>query len=334
MADIQNFFANQDVQGTENDDVIDNYGEGALVHSFGGNDVIRNFYSTITTLQGNMGNDTIYNFREYTLINSGEGDDYVGNSASNVTICGGGDDDIFLLDKGLKNVRAYGDDGNDIIQSFSDLSTIDGGSGDDAVTNYYATNVVMCGGYGENTLTNYGENVTIFGGEDIDFISNYSSNVTVSGGSGDDSINSASDLIYISVEGGAGSDTIQSRSNWSTLDGGVGDDTLINYGDNCTITHGKSDGNDTITNYGRNLVVYFPDATFDDLVYFEGLPTNGNSIKFSDSSSIFVVGGVGYSDYASEHVLPDSAGQITYKFSDGGEYLYRGSGVISRKITT
>ena len=101
MASFSNRTQFAQVFGTNDADAIDNFGYGAGVYAFSGDDVIRNFYASNSTVQGYEGNDTIYNFSEHSVIDGGDDYDYIGNSAANVTILGGGGQILFCPTKTL-----------------------------------------------------------------------------------------------------------------------------------------------------------------------------------------------------------------------------------------
>lgn len=324
MANINNYVEYAQVFGTNDADNIDNFAQGAGVYAFGGDDLIRDFYASNSTVQGYEGNDTIYNFSEKSLLDGGNDNDYFGNSASNVTILGGAGNDTVMSDKNLVLVNIIGDEDNDVVTNFSNWTTVDGGNCDDSLTNYYAANVVMTGGNAKDTLMNYGENVTLNGGADEDYISNYSSNVTIHGGENSDSIYSAANLIYIGINGGSGNDSIRNYSNWSTLTGGEGNDSLTNHGlnvtvdagagndhihndaNNVTIVYRKNEGNDVIHNFGENVNVYLPNALFDDV-----FKVTENELIFSSSSSLYF-----------STSIEDSNADMIYTFGNGSQYVY------------
>ena len=101
MANISNTNPHTQVLGTNDADNIDNFGGGAMVAAYAGEDLIRNFYAPLSTVHGYNGNDTIYNLSDHAVITGDNGNDYIGNIASNVTIMGGADADTVLSDPNI-----------------------------------------------------------------------------------------------------------------------------------------------------------------------------------------------------------------------------------------
>ena len=181
------------------------------------------------TLLGNAGG---YKFKiegENVVFNGGEGDDSV--NASNASV-------LYKYSEG---------DGNDFIQGFNSMSTLQIGGGTGTYRKETVdADIILTVGEGKITLEGAAalENLNVSGDQIKDAISNSYSNSVVNGTSD--------------------GDTISNTGNNVTINAGAGDDTITNYGTAPSITAFSAghyvliladDGNDSIENSGANSVI-------------------------------------------------------------------------------
>lgn len=133
-----------------------------------------------------------------------------------------------------------------------------------AVIRNTKSNKKIMGTSGNDIISSYGNKITIDGGYDNDFISNYGgSNVSISGGYGNDSItallgsSNSSNGKKVTISGGIGDDQIASTNYKGTLfkyNFGDGNDLIEGFNSNDTLQINSS-SYDTMT-YGDNFVVF------------------------------------------------------------------------------
>ena len=212
------------IEGTADDEVIENTVAGATVAALGGD-------------------DTVWSFGDNSSIDAGKGNDNIQNISNNSTINGGDGADIIYNYK-----TVYVDDQR--FDGVGDHVSINGGEKDDEIYNH-GSNVTIHGGSGNDILVNYdfgnregeivtdeeGKSVTLDGGLGNDTIANFSTNVSIQGGKGDDSILVGDEF----GEGGA----------YTTTAGGKGNDTIVLDTDakNNLIQYADGDGNDFISGF-------------------------------------------------------------------------------------
>ena len=183
--DGEEFYNDKDnatIVGSNNANTINNDGSNVSINAAGGDDSIRSG-GDYSTIDGGAGNDEIHLDGDsfHATVNSGVGNDYIYVEGSNGS-----------------DIKIYGGDGDDTINSQSENTILDGGAGNDSIENS-------------------GSKVSILGGDGNDTIGNtwYGSNVSIDGGAGDDSISNDSDNVTFIYSGG--NDTIAGFRNNSTL---------------------------------------------------------------------------------------------------------------------
>lgn len=102
-----------ELHGTDRNDLMLGYGGDDQIHGHGGNDLIFGG-SGDDTIDGGSGNDWLFGNRGNDLIYGGEGDDFLSGGAGNDTLFGGA--------------------GNDRLAGVAGSNVLDGGPGDDTVS--------------------------------------------------------------------------------------------------------------------------------------------------------------------------------------------------------
>ncbi len=163
-------------------------------------------------------------------------------------------------------------DGNDLIYSFNQNSTLNVTSGNITGVSLNGFSLVFNIGNGSITLSNYGNNpvnvldssgnltqterfdVVVNGTEGDDSLTNFNPQTTINALGGNDTISNAGSNVKI--YGGSGNDSISNsgiNSNDVTIEAGAGDDTISNSGINSSII--GDEGNDYIQNSGSNVTI-------------------------------------------------------------------------------
>lgn len=198
-----NFTVDPGIFGTNGDDKIRNYVEGATINVGNGDDTIENsYYAKNTSISGGVGNDSIQNSGNSSKIDGGAGDDTISNSGSDVSVFGGNGDD-YIISKGS--------------------ATLDGGAGDDYIYAYRYGYVKVDGGAGDDKIFGSTLSDSLVGGAGNDVIYGKEGNDTLWGGAGNDSlygnggneVNFQSDVFV--YKPGEGTDTIFDYDVWDTL---------------------------------------------------------------------------------------------------------------------
>ncbi|NVJ97967.1 MAG: hypothetical protein HWE25_07440 [Alphaproteobacteria bacterium] len=190
-----------------------------LLDAGGGDDIVEGASGDDTidagegddTLRGEDGDDHLTPGTGKNLVEGGAGDDVVTSELGDDTLYGGADNDT--LDgsaNGDTTLKAFGDEGDDVLRGHTD-DKLDGGDGNDFIE-HAQTGGVLTGGDGDDTLES-------------------SNQSTLSGGAGDDVIR-ASTFQYddVVITAGTGNDIIEAPSG-GTVDAGTGTD-LITFGSN------------------------------------------------------------------------------------------------------
>lgn len=254
MATINGGSGNDILNGTNDDDTINNGGGGSdTISGNGGNDriVLTGNFSGLTSVDGGTGRDTLVllpdDGRDLTIDmpNSGVGDGLAGGQYfTNIEGFETGDgDDTFIGTSGSHYMSSGA--GNDTLTTNGGSDTIDAGSGDDLVTvngNFNGTNTTIEGGTGNDTIV-------LDSNEDYDLFFDMNTGVLGDGVAGTDTItgfeNVTTDIGNDNVIGtsganeintyagndtvaaGDGNDTVRGASGDDSIDGGAGDDLLI-----------------------------------------------------------------------------------------------------------
>ncbi|MDM1020456.1 calcium-binding protein, partial [Acinetobacter sp. VNK23] len=272
------------LSGTEQNDVIKSFGGNDSIAALGGDDVV----------YGGKGDDIIY---------GGTGNDYLDGGADNDKIYGESGDDTLVggagndyLDGGAGNdtyVFSLGD-GQDTIQSSEDnpnkldrivfnegIEVADVSlkrQGNDLVVKYSEQDQIIVKNYFDsNGTTAYRIDQIVFADGtvwDVDYIKQQvlvpsESNDTIQGYNTADQLSglAGNDTIY----GHAGNDTLTGGTGNDYLDGGVGNDTYI---------FSLGDGQDTIQSYENNA------SKLDRIVFDDGIEVADVSLKRQDNDLI------------------------------------------------
>ena len=246
-------------------------------------------------VNGTDDNDVIENEAGGVTIRAGKGDDYIYSSTSEminddwgyVTIDGGEGNDTIELDYNGENVIEYAlGDGNDVILGITEedmIHILDDTEhstmiiGDDVIVNVgsgsmrlvdaaYSELQIVVGKITERDgeeIYNEEINVAVSGTDKNDVIENEAGGVIIRAGDGNDYIHSSTsetindDWGFVTIEGGAGNDTIYSEDPNVSIVGGAGNDYIETSGYSSVTVNG-GDGNDTIDLYGagENVIEY------------------------------------------------------------------------------
>lgn len=258
-------------------DRVTNSGANVSLDAGAGNDYIHNGNGGVdTTLLGGDGADTISNYGVGGVkIAGGAGDDTinVGNNANNsytATINGGaGNDKISLRSDAAKSLIEYkSGDGNDLIQGFSTISTLQIGNGGTSDTYSKATvgsDVFVSVGNGVITLSGAASLATlnIAGTEVVTeegaYINNTVSGTLITATNYDDTIENYGSGVTINALGGH--DSIYNEGETVSIVGGNGNDIIYNWSSNdtLTITGGTGEkstaGNDVLVSVAGSGVI-------------------------------------------------------------------------------
>ncbi len=211
----------------------------------------RNDYFTATRADaryemfGTAGNDTLLGGSYDDLLNGGSGNDSLRGGSNNDTLIGGSGADTLYGDGGddylvvgsssatatTSNEKAYGGDGNDVIEAWhARSSTLSGGNGNDSISLYGmlgSDSVKADGGDGNDRIMFADARGSIYGGNGDDTVYHdaYAGGY-VSLGSGRDFFSNVDDSSAVKVSGGSDNDTIYGFSGGDTLYGDDGNDLL------------------------------------------------------------------------------------------------------------
>ncbi|QAY78065.1 cadherin domain-containing protein [Sphingosinicella sp. BN140058] len=273
---------------------------------------------SLDVLAGAEGTDTIYGsaFRDALFYNNGAFLNGIGGfSAIEQVYLGAGDDVIDFSPQGVdgpeysKDVKVFGEEGNDIILSGAGSDALDGGGGNDLIVGGKRADTISGGG-GDDLL--YGDDFGYDGVAGDDILYGGAGNDVLHGGGRGDRLEGgeANDLLY----GGLGSDVLL---------GGAGNDVL----------HGDSDGyagDDSLDGGGGNDQL-FGGAGIDTLAGAAGMDLldagDGDDIMSGGTEDDVLIAGGGNDS------LDGGAGSDTIRFSgnrsdysyillSSGEYLF------------
>ena len=248
---INNTEDNVTISSGAGDDTIDNSSENVSINAGDDNDKITNSGSNVT-INAESGKDSIKNDGASSIIDGGAGDDSIENSGDNVSIVSGAGNDYIY--SGGSKVTINGGSGNDEIWNSSSNAIVDGGADDDVIYNRMnGGNSTINGGDGNDNIDNddFGENAIINAGAGDDYISNYGAKVSINGGEGNDYVsNYGADS---KIDGGKGNDYVSNYGADSKIDGGKGNDYIYNYENAKNVTISCGEGDDTIYNEARKV---------------------------------------------------------------------------------
>jgi uncharacterized repeat protein (TIGR01451 family) len=205
---------NDNIKGTEGDDLIIDLKGNNEIHGKGGNDCIV-VGDGNNKIWGGKGDDTIIAGNGKNEIHGQDGNDKITVGDGNNKIWGGKGDDTIIAGNGKNEI--HGQDGNDKITSGAGDDKIWGGKGNDIINAGNGNNRVN-GNQGDDNITT---------GSGNDWINTGQGDDTVHAGAGDDKIFGGQGNDYLFGEGG--NDIIRGAQGNDHIDGGLGTDTC--YGD-------------------------------------------------------------------------------------------------------
>ena len=299
-----------------------------ILMGLGGND----------NLNGYAGNDTLYGGSGADKLNGGDGNDTLIGGTGNDTLIGGNGIDTAVWNTVSSGFIIYRDNANYIIVKDTNTDTAYNFGYDtvqndveyivfDDVTIDLTSTIFTIGGtawgsaapiYGINganqTIKGTAAIDTIYGGDGNTVIYGYQGDDTIYGGAGNDTLNGDVGNDYL--DGETGNDTINAGDGDDTLVGGLGNDILkggngtdtavwdtvsagiIIYRDNADYIIVKDTNDQSANGYGYDKV--YNDVEF--LVF--------NDITIDLTSTVFVLGGVGFGTAATVYGIPTSSQTI------------------------
>jgi Ca2+-binding RTX toxin-like protein len=138
-------------------------------------------------------------------VDAGDGNDIIETGSEVDTVTAGNGNDFVFSGKGSDAVD--GGEGNDTLAGGNQFDDLSGGNGNDAIQGGEA-NDTLIGGAGDDTLVGEGGNDLLIGGADNDHLTGGSGRDTMFGGIGNDRF-FAKDRTKDVVDGGLGVDTAQ-----------------------------------------------------------------------------------------------------------------------------
>lgn len=346
------FTVDKNIIGSNGNDSVENYVDGATISAGKGNDTIYNNYGALNVfIRYGGGNDFISGFNDMSTLQiaSGtmnsvvktNGSDYfisVGNSTitlesavsrEKVNIVNSKGKAIkFTIDKNI-----VGTSGNDDFWNHVEGAKIKLGAGNDSIYNIVSKVSINAGNnndYISNSRFNdyRADKVTILGGNGNDTISNYNAtNVNINGGAGNDSIKNHELCNSAIISGGDGDDTITNIDSYDvTIGGGAGNDSILfSYASGTSISGG--DGNDSIANgYGGSSDITINGGKGNDTInldswFYNGLiqytqgDGNDTIYDFDSDDTIQIATNSGYTTQKSGYDLIIKVGNesITFK---------------------
>jgi len=227
-----------DITGTNGDDVIVTFGGDDTVDGLDGDDIIC-LGAGADVGKGGTGKDQIF---------GGSGPDNLRGQKGGDTLVGGSGGDT--LRGGSGGDELLGGTGKDILEGGSGADVLKGDAGDDTLEGGGGTDILR-GGDDDDTLAGGGKSDTLKGDAGKDTIDGGRGGDTIIGGSGGDTITGGTGNDV--VEGKGGKDDIRGEKGDDTLEGGGKADTIRGGADDDTIKGGKGgdtlfggSGNDTV----------------------------------------------------------------------------------------
>lgn len=264
-------YLTSDMSGGDGDDVLDGRSSGYMSH-----------------LDGGDGNDTIYSGDGGVEIDAGNGNDQI--IGSGYIHAGAGDDRITVQDSTWGTV-AYGDAGNDVIQSSDRNVNIAGGAGADHITSGAGADVLSSDGFATDSTIPSPDR-----GAEHDVISAGGGDDVIAIGIGDDADGGAgNDQISLSLLGATAGMTIDLSHFTSGQTFSIGGGTIANVESITAVTG---------TGFSDQFIV----GTHPDLITVNG--DAGDDTLTSASSTVAFNGGSG-----ADTLISGAAGDIF----DGGD---------------
>ncbi|WP_295045229.1 calcium-binding protein [uncultured Paracoccus sp.] len=225
-----------DINGSENDDMLSGDAGADQIRGMGGNDLIFFDAADLASgklVEGNEGFDTAFSVgstavnlklleRTFEAAYGGDGND---------TLNARGLSDDVSLYGGKGNDTLYGSDGDDNLSGDAGSDDIDGWNGDDRLS----------GGGGLDTLSGDAGSDILSGGTESDQLDGGSGDDILLGGAGNDLLDGGADDDR--VDGGLGDDTLDGQEGDDVLVAGAGNDRLTFWRGDDTLQ--GEDGNDT-----------------------------------------------------------------------------------------
>lgn len=276
----------QYMTGSNNKDILINYGTASYINGNDQNDIIIN-KGKGSRIQGGNGDDIITSYGGIPYIYGEDGDDEISIKGSSIMeLRGGNGNDKITIASGIGGINdIYGDSGNDEINIYETVMRVSAANGDDVVTVYEDGRIrdYVDSGSGNDKITingvvtGYGSNTPyITGGSENDTITNNGTIIGIfRGGNGNDIITN-NGIIDGYIHGDEGNDIITNNGTVDgALRGGAGNDIIINNGIVSSTIHGD-EGNDTIiTKVGSSADnIWFKADDGDDILYLNASVNN------------------------------------------------------------
>lgn len=276
----------QYMTGSNNKDILINYGTASYINGNDQNDIIIN-KGKGSRIQGGNGDDIITSYGEIPYIYGEDGDDEINIKGPNIMrLSGGNGNDKITIASGIGGINdIYGDSGNDEINIYGTVMRVSAADGDDVVTVYEDGRIrdYVDSGSGNDKITingvvtGYGSNTPyITGGSENDTITNNGTIIGIfRGGNGNDIITN-NGIVDGYIHGDEGNDIITNNGTVDgALRGGAGNDIIINNGIVSSTIHGD-EGNDTIiTKVGSSADnIWFKADDGDDILYLNASVNN------------------------------------------------------------
>ncbi len=328
--------SNNNMTGSDFQDVFYTYNGRDRVYAGGGNDIIFGG-SGRDIFYGDDGNDTLYGYGGVDFLHGGRGEDHIYGGDSRDWLWGDEGNDWLYGEEGRDTLyggdgidHLYGGAGNDTLTGGRGADVLDGGDGIDTAN--YSTSIAnvrvdLAAGTGRgqdahgDTLINI-ENVTGSNSRDVlkgdgqdNVLSGLGSRDNIYGGDGDDTI-----------LGGAGDDELFGERGADFIDGGAGDEDIAKYikssaGVEVNLTTGEGRGGDAqgdrLVNVEQLMGSQFDDTFIGDSAdnFLTGL--GGDDVLRGGSGDDLLRGGVG------NDIMDGGAGNDTASLRFSGSFGMR-----------
>ena len=291
----------------DEDNVISNFNDYAVIEAGKGNDIVYNWDST-ASIYGGADNDTIENFSsayydtgkdsyvKNTLLDGGAGNDYILNTNVDATINGGiGNDTVSIL--GGNALIQYADgDGNDVIFGYTYDETINITKGTIGSTYKSGDDAIIEVGSGSIRLVNPTTSTVNIIDENgqynyLDFDNASSEDTTPADTTPADTTPADTTPADTTPADTTPADTTPAADIYGT----DGDDTIYNVDDNVKID--VLAGNDYVDNRGTNVSIYGGTGNDEMSIWKKAIAYGGDG---NDQISVWnhLVEGAKYTDYS------------------------------------
>ena len=281
--------------GAANDYIIDSQGSNTIEGNAGDDVIITGNEADVITDKGGSnviyskgGDDTVTVSGEgYSDVYGGAGNDVLSASDGSYTIptFSFGSLSSLMVPEDKGGHHLHGEDGDDVLTSYSGRSTLSGGDGSDIMTAVDGQ-ADMSGDAGQDNLIAYKGQHKLSGGADDDVLTVYDGTSSLHGDDGNDKIKAfrGDHALYgdegdDTVEGGAGREYIEGGGGNDVIDGGGGGDVIYAGDGDDEVSGGDGDdyinagrGNDKVHGNAGNDIIFGLDGD-DELYGDEGRDT-------------------------------------------------------------